>query len=134
MVFSGLIWVYGGRITFISLPTALHGKCSTSLYRPLSHIIKFWCLIVTYMYVSPVGRVQTFSIGMEGSTDVKAARLMAKHLDTEHHEVAFTLQEGIGVLREVIYTLESYDITTIRASVGMYLVSKYIKENRDILW
>ncbi len=83
------------------------------------------------MYVSPFGRVQTFSIGMEGSTDVEAARLMAKHLDTEHHEVAFTPQEGIGALREVIYTLESYDISTIRASVAMYLVSKYIKENTD---
>ena len=75
--------------------------------------------------------MQTFSIGMEGSTDVEAARIMAKHLDTEHHEIKFTPQEGIEALHKVIYALESYDITTIRASVGMYLVSKYVKEKTD---
>lgn len=68
---------------------------------------------------------------MEGSTDVEAARIMAKHLDTEHHEIKFTPQEGIEALHKVIYALESYDITTIRASVGMYLVSKYVKEKTD---
>ena len=68
---------------------------------------------------------------MDGSTDVEAARLMAKHLDTEHHEIRFTADEGIDALHTVIYTLESFDITTIRASVGMYLVSKYIKEKTD---
>ena len=68
---------------------------------------------------------------MEGSTDVAAARLMAKHLDTEHHEVKFTPQEGIDALHKVIYALESFDITTIRASVGMYLVSKYVKEKTE---
>ena len=78
-----------------------------------------------------LNRVQTFSIGMEGSTDVEAARIMAKHLDTEHHEIKFTPQEGIEALHRVIYALESFDITTIRASVGMYLVSKYVKEKTD---
>ena len=68
---------------------------------------------------------------MEGSTDVEAARIMAKHLDTEHHEIKFTPQEGIEALHKVIYALESYDITTIRASVGMYLVSKYVKEKTN---
>ena len=68
---------------------------------------------------------------MDGSTDVEAARVMAKHLDTEHHEVKFTPQEGIDALQKVIYTLETFDIATIRASVGMYLVSKYIKEKTD---
>lgn len=68
---------------------------------------------------------------MDGSTDVEAARLMAKHLDTEHHEVKFTPEEGIAALQEVIYSLESFDITTIRASVGMYLISKYVKEKTD---
>ena len=59
------------------------------------------------------------------------ARLMAKHLNTEHHEVSFTPDEGFQAVRDVIFSLESYDITTIRASVGMYLVSKYIKANTD---
>ena len=68
---------------------------------------------------------------MEGSPDVEHARLVAKHLNTEHHEISFTPEEGFQAVRDVIYTLESYDITTIRASVGMYLVSKYIREKTD---
>ena len=68
---------------------------------------------------------------MEGSPDVEFARLMAKHLNTEHHEISFTPDEGFQAVRDVIFSLESYDITTIRASVGMYLISKYIKENTD---
>ena len=68
---------------------------------------------------------------MDGSTDVEAARLVAKHLDTEHHEVRFTSKEGIDALHKVIYALESFDIGTIRSSLPMYLVSKYIKENTD---
>ncbi|XP_002732808.1 asparagine synthetase [glutamine-hydrolyzing]-like [Saccoglossus kowalevskii] len=75
--------------------------------------------------------VQTFSIGMEGSPDLKAARKVANYLGTEHHEVVFTAEEGIEVLEDVIYSLETYDITTIRASVGMYLVSKYINKMTD---
>ncbi|XP_046560130.1 LOW QUALITY PROTEIN: asparagine synthetase [glutamine-hydrolyzing]-like [Haliotis rubra] len=75
--------------------------------------------------------IQTFSIGMEGSTDIIAARKVAKHLDTEHHEIIFTPEEAIDVLDDLIRHLETYDITTIRASVGMYLVSKYINEKTD---
>ncbi|KAJ7369793.1 hypothetical protein OS493_036436 [Desmophyllum pertusum] len=75
--------------------------------------------------------IQTFSIGMEGSTDVAAARIVAKHIGSEHHEVIFTAEEGIQALRDVIYSLETWDITTIRASVGMYLVSKYINKETD---
>lgn len=75
--------------------------------------------------------IQTFSIGMEGSTDVAAARIVAKHIGSEHHEVIFTAEEGIQALRDVIYSLETWDITTIRASVGMYLVSKYISKETD---
>lgn len=75
--------------------------------------------------------IQTFSIGMPGSTDLAAARKVAKLLKTEHHEVVFTPQEGFEAVPHVINALESYDITTIRASVGMYLLSKYIKENTD---
>ena len=68
---------------------------------------------------------------MEGSPDVEHARLVAQHLNTEHHEISFTPQEGFQAIRDVIYALESYDITTVRASVGMYLVAKYIKEHTD---
>ncbi|XP_053302190.1 asparagine synthetase [glutamine-hydrolyzing] isoform X2 [Pleuronectes platessa] len=75
--------------------------------------------------------IQTFSIGSEDSPDVLAARKVAAHIGSEHHEVNFTAEEGIQAVEEVIYHLETYDITTIRASVGMYLISKYIKQKTD---
>lgn len=75
--------------------------------------------------------IQTFSTGMEGSPDLMAARKVAAHIGSEHHEVVFTPEEGIAALSDVIYHLESYDITTVRASVGMYLVSKFISEKTD---
>uniref|UniRef100_A0A8C1VG94 Asparagine synthetase [glutamine-hydrolyzing] n=2 Tax=Cyprinus carpio TaxID=7962 RepID=A0A8C1VG94_CYPCA len=75
--------------------------------------------------------IQTFSIGAEDSPDVAAARKVAAHIGSEHHEVNFTPEEGIRALEEVIVHLESYDITTLRASVGMYLISKYIREKTD---
>ncbi|XP_067366526.1 asparagine synthetase [glutamine-hydrolyzing]-like [Channa argus] len=75
--------------------------------------------------------IQTFSIGSDDSPDIIAARKVAAHIGSEHHEVNFTAEEGIQALEEVIIHLETYDITTIRASVGMYLVSKYIREKTD---
>jgi asparagine synthase (glutamine-hydrolysing) len=65
--------------------------------------------------------IQTFSIGMgDESPDVVAARKVAKHLQTEHHEVIFSASDAFGAVRDVIRALESYDITTIRASIGKY--------------
>uniref|UniRef100_UPI0037E90474 asparagine synthetase [glutamine-hydrolyzing] n=1 Tax=Semicossyphus pulcher TaxID=241346 RepID=UPI0037E90474 len=75
--------------------------------------------------------IQTFSIGSEGSPDIIAARKVAAHISSEHHEVSFTAEKGIEAVEEVIFHLETYDTTTIRASVGMYLVSKYIREKSD---
>ena len=75
--------------------------------------------------------VRTYSIGMEGSVDLKYARLVADHLGSQHTEVKFTPEEGIAAIPDVICALETKDITTIRASVGMYLIAKYIKENTD---
>lgn len=75
--------------------------------------------------------IQTFSIGSDDSPDVLAARKVAAHIGSEHHEVSFSVEEGIQAVEEVIYHLETYDITTIRASVGMYLVSKYIRQKTD---
>jgi len=78
--------------------------------------------------------IQTFSIGMdEESPDLIAARKVAKHLGTEHHEIRFSAEDAINHLPNVIRALESYDITTIRASIGMYFVSKYIQENTDTI-
>lgn len=89
--------------------------------------------IITAILVSLLGpnKVRTYSIGMDGSTDLYFARKVADHLGTKHTEVKFTPEEGLEVIPIVIKELESYDITTIRASVGMYLLGKYIKENTD---
>lgn len=75
--------------------------------------------------------VRTYSIGMEGSVDLKHARLVADTLGTKHHEIQFTPEEGLAAIPDVIKDLESYDITTIRASVGMWLLAKWISNNTE---
>lgn len=77
-------------------------------------------------------RLKTFSVGMAGSTDLQQAAHVALLLGTEHHEVVFTEQEGLAVLEPVIVSLESYDVTTVRASIGMWLLCKYIAEKTDV--
>ncbi|PVW15790.1 asparagine synthase B [Marixanthomonas spongiae] len=72
-------------------------------------------------------RLHSFAIGLEGSPDLAAAKKVAEHLDTVHHEIKFTIQEGIDAIRDVIYHLETYDITTIRASTPMFLMARAIK-------
>ncbi|XP_060082676.1 asparagine synthetase [glutamine-hydrolyzing]-like [Ylistrum balloti] len=75
--------------------------------------------------------IQTFSVGMENSPDLAAARKVSKHLGTEHHEILLTPMEAISVIEDVIYFLESYDVITIRGSAAMYLLCKYVKEKTD---
>ncbi len=79
-------------------------------------------------------QLHSFAIGLEGyqSSDLHYARKVADFLKTEHHEVKFTTQKGLDALRSVIWHLESYDVTTIRASTPMYLLSQWIMENTDI--
>ena len=77
--------------------------------------------------------LETFSIGLEGSPDLKYAKQVAEYLGTKHHEVVVTEEEMINALEDDIYQIETYDTTTIRASTPMYLLSKYIKLNTDIL-
>ncbi|XP_049872481.1 asparagine synthetase [glutamine-hydrolyzing] [Pectinophora gossypiella] len=76
-------------------------------------------------------KIQTFAIGMGESPDLIAARTVADHLGTEHHEVRFDENDVRQALDNVIYHLETFDITTIRASLPMYILAKYIKENTD---
>lgn len=89
--------------------------------------------IITFILTKLLGpaNVRTYSIGMEGSTDLKYAKIVANYLGTKHTEIKFTPKEGIEIIPEVIRVLGSYDITTIRASVGMYLISRYISMNTD---
>ena len=72
-------------------------------------------------------QLHSFAVGLLGSPDLAAARLVAEHIGTVHHEVHFTVQEGLDAIRDVIYHLETYDVTTVRASTPMYLLSRVIK-------
>ncbi|NAS32465.1 asparagine synthase B [Flavobacteriaceae bacterium R38] len=72
-------------------------------------------------------RLHSFSVGLEGSPDLAAAQKVADHIGTVHHEIKFTIQEGLDALRDVVYHLETYDVTTIRASTPMYLMARVIK-------
>lgn len=72
-------------------------------------------------------QLHSFSIGLEGSPDLAAAKVVSDHIGTIHHEVTFTIQEGLDAIRDVIYHLETYDITTVRASTPMYLLARVIK-------
>ena len=72
-------------------------------------------------------QLHSFSVGLKDAPDLRAARIVADHIGTIHHEINFTVQEGIDAIRDVIYHLETYDITTIRASTPMYLIARAIK-------
>ncbi len=85
----------------------------------------------------PGKKLHTFSIGMKEGTDIVFAKKVAAHVNdlyhnVEHHIIYFTPQEGLDAIDEVIRSTETYDITTIRASVGQYLLGKYISNNTDI--
>uniref|UniRef100_A0A6C0LQ32 asparagine synthase (glutamine-hydrolyzing) n=1 Tax=viral metagenome TaxID=1070528 RepID=A0A6C0LQ32_9ZZZZ len=77
-------------------------------------------------------KLHTFSIGMPGSTDLMYARMVAEFIKSEHHEVVVTPEDFLNAIPQVVHDIESYDITTVRASVGNWLIGKYIKENTDI--
>uniref|UniRef100_A0A6C0C5G8 asparagine synthase (glutamine-hydrolyzing) n=1 Tax=viral metagenome TaxID=1070528 RepID=A0A6C0C5G8_9ZZZZ len=81
--------------------------------------------------LSSPNKLKTWSIGMEGSEDLKYARLVANHIGTDHHEMVVSKEDFLGAIPEVIYTIESHDTTTVRASVGNWLISKFIKEFSD---
>ncbi len=72
-------------------------------------------------------QLHSFAVGLEGSPDLAAARKVADHIGTVHHEIHFTVQEGLDAIRDVIYHIETYDVTTVRASTPMYLLARVIK-------
>jgi asparagine synthase (glutamine-hydrolysing) len=72
-------------------------------------------------------RLHSFAVGLTGSPDLAAAKKVADHIGTVHHEVVFSIQEGLDALSDVIYHLETYDVTTVRASTPMYLLARMIK-------
>lgn len=72
-------------------------------------------------------RLHSFAVGLKGAPDLAKAKIMADHLGTVHHEINYTVQEGLDAIRDVIYHIETYDVTTVRASTPMYLLSRVIK-------
>ncbi|MFG0604816.1 asparagine synthase B [Vibrio mimicus] len=72
-------------------------------------------------------QLHSFAIGLEGAPDLKAAREVAEKIGTVHHEMTYTIQEGLDAIRDVIYHIETYDVTTIRASTPMFLMGRKIK-------
>jgi len=85
--------------------------------------------LVNKYYEGP--KLNTFTIGLPGSTDLEYAQTVADHLETNHHQIEVSESDFLNAIETVIYNIESYDTTTVRASVGNYLVSKYISENSD---
>lgn len=72
-------------------------------------------------------QLHSFVIGLDGSPDLAAARKVADHIGTIHHEITYTIQEGLDAIRDVIYHLETYDVTTVRAATPMYMLARVIK-------
>ena len=72
-------------------------------------------------------RLHSFAVGLKGAPDLAKAKLVADHIGTVHHEINYTIQEGLDAIRDVIYFIETYDVTTIRASTPMYLLARVIR-------
>ena len=72
-------------------------------------------------------RLHSFAVGLKGAPDLAKARLVADYIGTVHHEINYTIEEGLDALRDVIYFIETYDVTTVRASTPMYLLARVIK-------
>jgi asparagine synthase (glutamine-hydrolysing) len=90
--------------------------------------------LVNHFYKMEFGldkSIETYSIGLKGSEDLKYAKIVAKYIGSNHTEIIVTEQEMFEVIPELIYAIESYDTTTVRASIGNYLIGKYISKNSD---
>ena len=72
-------------------------------------------------------QLHSFAVGLKGAPDLEKARIVADHIGTVHHEINYTIQEGLDAIRDVIYYIETYDVTTVRASTPMYLLARVIK-------
>ena len=72
-------------------------------------------------------QLHSFAVGLKGAPDLAKAREVAEHIGTVHHEINYTIQEGLDAIRDVIYYIETYDVTTVRASTPMYLLARVIK-------
>ena len=134
-------WIYD--IEFIPkgeyIPNVLKSKFINSVKRHMMCDVNYAVLlsggldsslvasIVTKEIQKTGKRLKTFSIGLADSSDLKAAKIVSEFLDTDHTSIEYTLEEGLMYLKDVIYTLETFDVTTIRASIPMYIMGRKIK-------
>jgi len=117
------------------LVRAVEKRCSTT-ERPIACLLSggldsslIAALVNDYHKRNGLPQLETYSIGLAESTDLRYARIVAEHLGTKHHEVILTEQEFCEAIPEVIGAIESYDTTSVRASIGNYLLGKYIAKN-----
>lgn len=114
------------------LEKAVHDRIQTT-ERPMGFLLSggLDSSVIAAIATKKLGRIRTFSIGLEGSPDLLASRKVAEYLHTDHTEVTFTIDEALTHVEQVIYDIESYDTTTVRASIPMWLLCKHIKEHTD---
>ena len=137
IIFKGMSYDYYAEQVKINFEDAVKKRLMSD--RPIGCLLSggldssLVCGIVAREYKEQnKGILNTFSIGFSESTDLKYAKKVAEHIGSNHHEILLQESDFINAIPEVIKTIESYDTTTVRASVGNYLVSKYIKENTNI--
>lgn len=117
------------------LINAVFKRCSTT-ERPIACLLSggldsslITALVNDYHVTNGLSKIETYSIGLAGSEDLKYAKIVAGYLNTKHTEIVVTEQDFLDAIPEVIKTIESYDTTTVRASIGNWLLGKYISEN-----
>jgi asparagine synthase (glutamine-hydrolysing) len=120
-----------------SLKLSVYKRCETT-ERPIACLLSggldsslIASIVNMYMYENDKLPVETYSIGLSNSEDIKYARIVAEYIGSNHTEVIVSEEEMISAIPHVIYAIESYDTTTIRASIGNYLIGKYISEHSE---
>ena len=133
LIFNNLYDIYG--ILYQTLFNAVKKRVIGTTERPIACLLSggldsstIAALVNSFL---PVGVLETYSIGLVNSTDLVYAEMVAKHLGTKHTSIIMTEDDFFNAIPEVINAIESYDTTTVRASVGNYLIGKYIKEHSD---
>jgi asparagine synthase (glutamine-hydrolysing) len=128
---------YYSQIAYF-LQTAVNKRCLCT-ERPIACLLSggldsslIAALVNKFYQENHMGKkLETYSIGLQGSEDLKYARIVADYLDTNHTEIIVTEQQMFDIIPEVIQAIESYDTTTVRASIGNYMIGKYISQNSD---
>ena len=133
MIFNNLYDIYG--ILYQSLYAAVKKRVTTT-ERPIACLLSggldsSTITALVNMLMHKGRQLETYSIGMEGSTDLVYAQIVADYLGTKHTSIILTEDQFFDAIPEVIKAIECYDTTTVRASVGNYLVGKYISEHSD---